>query len=217
MAKRNIRTLARLLAGKYEQADEVLKSLGEGLADTMLSPEEQHLLSKKKSAVDVELGNLSVLLSAAAQGKLGEVEAELLKQDKMYLEQQALLLNDLSSSDISEQTKKQSEELIASYNQQRKILEEQQGAVNRIFAVLNLPGNKRKQRAMLRDFVEAHVTVQTGHAPTNLRSMSLASMETFFYDKLGIFTKVNDKLNLYSEFVTTIDDVETSTAGDLDE
>ena len=217
MAKSNIKTLARILAGRYEQANGLLTDLGLSIENTMLSPEEQQELSKKKAAVDVELGNLSVVLSAAAQGKLDEIREELSKQDKMYLEQQALLLNDLASADIEMSVKEQTEKLIASFNQQRAILDEQRGTVTKIGLVLNLPRNKRKQRKLLRDFAQAHITVETGHAPTNLLSMSLASLELFFYDKLGIFKKVDDKLNLYSEYVTTINDVETSTAGDLDE
>lgn len=217
MAKSNIKSLVRILAGRYEQANNLLTDLGISIENTMLSPEEQQELSKKKAEVDVALGNLSVVLSAAAQGKLDEIVAELEKQDKMYLSQQALLLNDLTNQDISEQVKSQTEQLIASFNKQRAILEEQKGAVALISLVLNVPGSKKKQRKLLRGFADAHITVETGHSPKNLMNMSLSSLEMFFYEKLGIFKRIDDKLNLYSEFVTTINDVETSTAGDLDE
>lgn len=183
----------------------------------MLSPDEQQELSKKKAAVDVELGNLSVVLSAAAQGKLSEIGGDLDKQSKMYLEQQALLLNDLSNPDIKEEQKQQSEKLIASFNQQRAILDDQRGLVTKIAVVLNLPASKKRQRELLREFADAHITVETGHSPTNLMNMSLSYLELFFYEKLGIFKRADDKLNLYSEYVSTINDVETSTAGDLDE
>lgn len=217
MAKSNLRTLSRILAGRYEQANDALVQFGEDVADTMLSPEEQEELSKKKQAVDVTLANLTITISAAAQGKLKELEENIKKEKAAYMEPLAQLLDNLADPDISSVDKKRSEGLVAIYNEKQRQLDEQLILVSKIAAISNIPAKKKRQRKLLRDFMEAHVVLETGHATTNAGTQSLSTLEAYFYEKLGIFTQVDAKLNCYQEYLSTISDVETSTAGDLDE
>lgn len=187
MAKTHIQDMARELAKKYKEAEQLMLDGGEFLQYSVLSPEEQASFSKLKQNLDGSLSTLSVALSAAAQGKISELILSVDEERKSYAEPLSQLVDDLSKSDISEETKVSTYQLISSYNTALRSIASTLSTLEQVAFIANFPRNKRKQRRLLTPLA----------APLSTRLQE-------FYRTHYIFTKVDSSMSELSNYIASL-------------
>ncbi|MCM1322865.1 MAG: hypothetical protein NC218_01630 [Acetobacter sp.] len=201
MAKCHLQDLARLLADKYKEAEDLTAKLGLALADTVLDPEEQKEFSLLKGRVDSALSTLAVSLSAAAQDKLDDIINQLEQQKMTYAEPLRDALDNIADPEIPEALRAQTAGLIELYNNQIRQTQKTIDVIRRIYLFKNIVSNKRKQRKYFREVFCANCDKKIERCFGTSYYRPLEEMKQAAYRCYSIFKLVDDAMIDFDAYV----------------
>lgn len=202
MAKKDIRIIAKQLADKYSEAEEVMQEAGLLLQDTVLGPEEQKRFSEHKAAVDNELALLSVALSAAAQGKIKELIDKAEEEHQSFLEPLHQAADNLAE-ELPAETKLATFQLIQNYNRQILKIQDKINLLNKVARIANFPNKRSNQKKYARR--------------KGITFYSIKDQRDMFFAECDVFVFYECAMSSFRRYIKSLSEEEQSTAGYLDE